>query len=742
MGSMRRLLRERWRQDRLPILLYLFAFIVMSYPFVLRMHEHLPMNHVDTHEAMWQNWWVLEALQNGYSLNYTHLLFHPNGLDLTLFHPRWASLPVWMPLYLLFGDPFAFNLTAMIGILLKAYGMYVLGVFLFKNRISAWVAGAFYALAAASLAHALQQPLTGATEWIPWFMLAFVYGLEQIRTRKPIRTVLLLMIVAGFLYSLNAYANLKIGMFAMLLGGGYVFLLMIAKKLWKSRLFWLAMLVFGLSASLSSAPLLLSVLQSDDLQRASLEPVLTDPRSSMDLLTFFKAEHSRPLNYMQSIASMGGDNLEVTFISWGLSHVGLVSMAFALMGVVYAFRFNLSVIIWIVLAVSFFLLSLGIEIFAGRNYIDIYWTPYRLVQDNFIFRTLRWPFRMMLIFLFPYAILIGYGLQYRLRSIDLNRSQRALLTLTVCLLLYGTSIFPIPSRPAPHPKYLSALATWPDGAIIDVPFSRRNSMYYMSLQRFHRRPIIEGSIARIPPRTYDYIDGFGLLAELRAPYFARKHSTLEDWREEFAQLVADGFRYVVLHRHVPVSTYYADEPLGWILNLFAPADPLYEDEDVLVYDIADHIAMFYGENEYEDVPTQDGPVLQVGDSLLLHAWSLLNAVDVQPCQSVTIESWWQITQPDETPYTLLIILADEKGERQLAIAEKVPADKFTTEWKTDRYSRDQTAIAVPCTAIPGKYVLLMGMKESMTGEPLAFRYHNGDGLGTLYYLTTLNVQEN
>ena len=64
--------------------------------------------------------------------------------------------------------------------------------------------------------------MTGATEWIPWFMLVFVYGIDQIREHGQPKSIFMLMILAGFFFALSMYMNLKIGLFAMLLGGGYV----------------------------------------------------------------------------------------------------------------------------------------------------------------------------------------------------------------------------------------------------------------------------------------------------------------------------------------------------------------------------------------------------------------------------------------------------------------------------------------------------------------------------------------
>ena len=329
------------------------------------------------------------------------------------------------------------------------------------------------------------------------------------------------------------------------------------------------------------------MIRSEDLLAAASDPVVTDVWGGMDLLTYLKADHERPLNYVQSIASLSGDQVEHILVTRGLSHVGLVSLFFALAGLVYAVRIERPVLIWFILALVFWLLSLGVVIYVNRSALDVYWTPYRLLEDNFIFRALKWPFRMALVFLFPYSILIGYGLHCRLRSIVLDRKQRLLLITSVVMLLYGTSIFPIPTRDAPRPAYLSKLAELPEGAIIDVPFGRHVSKYYMSVQRYHGRPIAEGMIARVPPGTYDYINQNLLLATFRDPGNVNlENSTLKDWEAAFKQLLDDGFRYLVMHREVPVSS-FVGRAKGWALEMFKVEPKLYDDNNVIIYDLLD-----------------------------------------------------------------------------------------------------------------------------------------------------------
>ncbi len=743
-----KLVNLRWRLDRIPLLLYLLTFIVMSYPFVFQMHDHLPMDNTDTHTALWQNWWMREALSTEQNVVYSDLLFYPEGLDLTLQPRRWSTFPLWTLLYSVFGDPFAFNLTATLGILFKAYGMYLFGLHLFNSKIPAWVCGGFYAFSAPALALSLQQPNTGATEWIPWFMLALSYGLAQIREGVRGRTLVFLMIIAGLLFALNAYTNLKIGIFAMLLGGSYIICQMLASRLWQKRKFWLSMLLFSISALVFVVPLVILVFGSNNLNSAVEQEVSDDEYGGVDLLSFVKSEHSRPLLYMQSIAQMGGERLSSSFIVRHLSNVGVVSIAFALAGVIYAARKDRRAFMWLAIALVFWLLSIGVEVYFNREHVEmIYWTPYRVAQDVFFFRVIQQPYRMILIFLFAFSFLIAYGLHYKLLITDQSARQRMLMMVSIVMLFFCTSIFPIPLRAAPRPQYLSALESLPDGAIIDVPMGRQPSKYYMSVQRFHRRPIVEGMIARMPDDTYDYATSNRLLAVLHPELFSESllDATHDDWRSALRDLQRDGFRYLVFHRHVPTAYSKFEVLPEWINTHFIMPEPFYEDDKVTIYDIAMWDGPFPASRDefsYTYFPGTSDLDLHVGDSIILHAWSLLDANDVEPCQSVRIESWWQLMTEDDTPYTLKLVLASEIADRQLAAVDKVPADRFTTEWKPNRYYRDRTTLEIPCELGTGQYPLLLGMKESMTGESLEISYPDGNTIGTLYYLTTLYIQNN
>lgn len=578
-------LSNRLRSDVLPILLFVVAMVIMTYPLVFVMHEQIPMNNADTNQAIWMNWWAVTALENGYDINQTSYLFAPNGLDLTLFPPRWTQLPIWIPLYKALGEPLAYNLMRLIGLMIKAYGMYLLGLYLFKNRTAAWVAGAFYAFGSAPLQKSLPQPLTGSTEWLPFFMLTYVYAIDLIRNRASLRKTIPFMLLAAIIFNFSVYINLKIGIFAMLLGGGYVLLAFVWHKLWQYRNFWISMIVFGAVTVALALPILFPVVKSENLDNA-IDSVLEG--MGIDIVNYVKPMENRPLNYMPSIAAMADEYVRFNdFTILDTPYVGIVAIVFALMGVQYAIRIERRVLIWLIIAIVFLLMSFGLEWMWNGQYVGVYWTPIRLLKDNVIVVIIKWMYRWSLIFWLPFSLLIGYGLLYRMRSLTMDWKQVVLLVMSVVMLLYGTSIFPIRTRLMPVPDYVDFLNTLPEGDIMNLPLGRQESKYYMVVQIQHERAINEGAVARLPSGSYDFHKLMPLTSILRGrePLWEDQDAANEGWHESMQVMLDNGFRYLVLHNRVQTKGWKPTQQ--FLLDLFKDSEPIYSDDLVKIFDIED-----------------------------------------------------------------------------------------------------------------------------------------------------------
>ena len=150
----------------------------------------------------------------------------------------------------------------------------------------------------------------------------------------------------------------------------------------------------------------------------------------------------------------------------------------------------------------------------------------------------------------------------------------------------------------------------------------------------------------------------------------------------------------------------------------------------------------YALSEYAKAPGHQGPILSAGDELRLYAWALNDSVEAAACQSVTVESWWQLDAEVDISYSLSIILADADGDGQLAIQDSIPAQVFTTEWQADRFYRDRSTLEIPCAIEEGSFNLLLAAKETVSGAILPLRYADGNAIGKEFYLTTLHVSAN
>jgi hypothetical protein len=572
------------RRDLLALALFGLAIILMTYPLAFRLGEGLPSGGFDIFSAFWQDWWLREVVTHGHSPVYTTYLFHPNGLDLTFQPRRWTALGTWLPLSLLVGDIAAYNLNALLGLLLSACAAYLLIYDLAGNRVAAWMGGAFYAFYPQHLVDAFGQPNTGSIQWIPVFMLCLVTGLRNAvgRSGQGERRAgrgLTLMLAAGVVLSLNVYVNLKIGVLAALSGGLYVALSALAEGWWREASFWKALGVLIACGLLLTLPLGLPYLRAGAGLGWAIEQF--EPLYGADLLAFVKPAPDWPPLVPQGMAALLG--LPDSRWWMGPFYLSLTSIALAVVGLADLAQFDRRRVVWLLMALIFWSLSLGVVLQVNTVEMPGVWMPYRLVQNNPLFMALRNPHRFALAFALPWAVLVGYGTARLWGWLEGHRRLAAVLT--VCLgglMLYELSQTPVHIQPPDvSPFYHDLRTDGEPGAIIDLPMGRQESKRYMYLQTVHRRPIAEGMSARMPEGAYDYIEANPLLSAWRA---LQPPACDCDIERAARALQADGFRYVIIHYDVAWNEPQARDDL---LAYFAAVEPVYQDERIAVYELAD-----------------------------------------------------------------------------------------------------------------------------------------------------------
>lgn len=146
--------------------------------------------------------------------------------------------------------------------------------------------------------------------------------------------------------------------------------------------------------------------------------------------------------------------------------------------------------------------------------------------------------------------------------------------------------------------------------------------------------------------------------------------------------------------------------------------------------------------EVRHVPEDAQMMFRFGEVLALQKWELKDSVEVQPCQRVTIESWWQRLDVPPFTYSMQIALVDSAGES--VSAANSPLTTLSTKlWIPDAYFLDARMLSVPCDTPPGEYPLVMSVYNpdtvAETGS-LPVTLPDGTPSNDYVYLTTLFVK--
>jgi len=175
------------------------------------------------------------------------------------------------------------------------------------------------------------------------------------------------------------------------------------------------------------------------------------------------------------------------------------------------------------------------------------------------------------------------------------------------------------------------------------------------------------------------------------------------------------------------------------------------DSEYSVYTVVD----FPGETYYRPLEVLEyrrqpdsisEPLWRFGDTFNLLAWRLNGGHTVQPCTTISVDTWWSLAQETTSLYSSTLALVGEDGQG-VANADNVPGGAYLTSiWQPGQRYFDERELLIPCNLAEGDYSLVMGMYQlpaeagdpvenlpvyTAAGEPTVRRYE---------YLTTLTVR--
>jgi hypothetical protein len=471
----------------------------------------------------------------------------------------------------------AFNLVFLVTIVLACLAMDQLIRYLTGNAWAALVAGITFGFAPSLVAERLPHVSKASLFWIPWALLV----LTRLMREAKVRDALLLAAILGL-----AFLTLpQVGILVVMSCGIYlVGLFLVERKRWH-KLAVRRLLLGGLLSLLVLTPVLVYAWQS--VLQPGGEHLLEwgAEQTQTDLLAYVIPTHQHPLlGSVQAVVDGRRFVLEGQY--W--AYVGLVPLALALFAVISRPRKALP---WVLMGLVFFVLALGPNLrFAGEVYPAIR-LPYGLAQGLFSAAGLNTPNRFNMGMMVAVSALVGLACVWLYARFE----KSWLLGIAAALIAFEYLVAPLPTvlPPAHSDFYEQMAADEEDYAIVDLPLTRPAGEVHRYYQTIHGKPIVGGSVKRVPADAFGFVNANPLLA----PWKAEDNSaTVRSLDSALAHLSEANVRYVVVHKDqlsgVPES----------MRALLSTLRPVYSDSNILVLPVQSgsgweyHIAHWFGED--------------------------------------------------------------------------------------------------------------------------------------------------
>ncbi len=153
-------------------------------------------------------------------------------------------------------------------------------------------------------------------------------------------------------------------------------------------------------------------------------------------------------------------------------------------------------------------------------------------------------------------------------------------------------------------------------------------------------------------------------------------------------------------------------------------------------------AMEPAEAEARYLPKDLAPRHNFGGELKLGHWELRDSVQVQPCQRIHVESWWQVSVKPLIDYSLQLALTDAEGLFVASTDHMLTSESTRFREPADEWYLDARMLQIPCDATPGEYPLLLIVfdpRSMEVSDKLPLLQADGSAGDTWLYLTTLYV---
>lgn len=525
------------------ILLFMALTVIISWPVPLHLDEIIVGDDNDVPINPWADWWSAKAWSDpAISLWETDYLFYPEGVDLhyhsfshinTLFAlgltPFWGALP-------------AYNITMLLNFVLIGLSMFQLAQYVTQSDKAALLAALVFTFNSQTV-YQIAHPVLFCTWSLAWMTLYLLRGLHEKQPKY--------MVLSALFVFLGTSSSILLLILMICLVLFFLMYLLVTKQIGLDS--WRLLAIFaGLSGG-STFLLLWPQLRNAFVANDSSFVIDIAGSINTDMFSIFV-----PHWYAWFTRSM---------------YLGIVPLFLALL--VWGHK-RQQAKKWLLLVAVAYLFAIGpyprLFIWHFDN-IPLFWTfPLAPVLRNM--------YRMMLLFVLGWSLVIGFGWLALADQIAWQgRKQWALFVVVFALIWVDYTAVPFPARPANlslfYTEYLQDVPD--DVALAVLPTGRQEDKRYMFYQTVHQHPITGGVTSRPDADVFQLIESNALL---RAGAVDLEPKPIPaDLTVSLQELAHYQIGYIVFEKQFLEAEQLTDWRTAFL------TDPVFEDEWVLVYSV-------------------------------------------------------------------------------------------------------------------------------------------------------------
>lgn len=569
-----------WQKYTIVGVAYALLVVIMTWPSISALGQRLIGDNEDAWIFFWNNWWLREALSGDLNLFFTPHLFFPQGTSLVAHSNSYLSSILAVIINPLFSPVASYNLVFLFGLWVGAVGMFLLVEDITENIPAAFIAGFVFAFAPYHVSQALAHAHLGSIHWWPFFALFLRRTLYLGRWRDAI--------LAGVFGALTVWSGLQLAVLLVLWAVLYLmwFIWIRRSELTSDRglrnRFLSRCGVILLVTFILSLPLLY-VLAANWSDVAGSASIVDESRyKQTDILSYVTPSPDNPL---------WGDLVNSIYDKFPYHRGFKPFIGFMVIGLVVAaaWGWRKKAGFWLISSGIWILLAAGPVLRVNGELYEKLPLPYRWLGSIFPISTIRASDRFNLLLVMSMAVLAGMGIAYLARF----RYWRWALAAAGMLLFVEYLFIPIPSMEIPEISQILEEIAQDDGdyAIVDYPLSYSLAKQWLYFQTIHDKPTVDGHVSRYTSETYDYLanqpilnalyDGGEVPRYLPSGFFDETRETpIISLGPALRDLRDTGIRYIMVH--LP----YASEERIEHFNSVLPLAPAYQDDLLIVYDLA------------------------------------------------------------------------------------------------------------------------------------------------------------